>query len=59
MITDLCRERISNYDDNNSRWRLGNTIMYEMVAKYPNHTDADEIVSKLWMIGRTYAAAIE
>lgn len=59
MITDLCRERIENYEDNNSRWRLGNTILYEMVSKYPRHTDENEIVSKLWIIGRTYAAAIE
>ena len=59
MITDLCRERIKFYDDNNSRWRLGNNILYEMVSKYPRHTDEDEIVSKLWIIGRTYAAAIE
>ena len=27
MITELCRECIENYDDNNSRWRLGNTIL--------------------------------
>ena len=59
MITDLCRERIENYEDNNSRWRLGNTILYEMVSNYPRHNDANEIVSKLWIIGRTYAAAIE
>ena len=59
MITDLCRERIENYEDNNSRWRLGNTILYEMVSNHPRHTDEDEIVSKMWIIGRTYAAAIE
>ena len=59
MITDLCRERIENYEDNNSRWRLGNTILYEMVSKYPHHTNENEIVSKMWIIGRTYAAAIE
>ena len=59
MITELCRECIENYDDNNSRWRLGNTILYEMVANHPRHTDENEIVSKLWIIGRTYAAVIE
>ena len=59
MITELCRERIANYDDNNSRWRLGNSILYEMVLSHPSHTDENEIVSKLWIIGRTYAAAIE
>ena len=59
MITDLCRERIENYEDNNSRWRLGNTILYDMVSNYPRHENENEIVSKLWIIGRTYAAAIE
>ena len=59
MITKLCRKRIDNYDDNNSRWRLGNSILYEMVSSHPSHTDENEIVSKLWIIGRTYAAAIE
>lgn len=59
MITDLCRERIEHYDDNNSRWRLGNAILYEMVSQHPHHTNENEIVSKLWIIGRTYAAAIE
>ena len=59
MLTELCRERIANYDDNNTRWRLGNAVLYDMVAKYPRHTGEHEIVTKLWVIGRTYAAAIE
>lgn len=59
MITKLCREKIDCYDDGNARWRLANGILYEMVEKYPLHNNEDEIVSKMWMIGRTYAAAIE
>ena len=58
-ITELCRNRIEEYDDANSRWRLGNTTLYEMVKQYPKHKNADEIVMKMWIIGRSYAAAIE
>lgn len=38
---------------------LGNTILYEMCKRYPLHTDINEIYSKIWLIGRSYAAAIE
>lgn len=59
MITELCREKIASYDDNNSHWRLANSVLYDMVTNHPCHTDEDEVVSKMWIIGRTYAAAIE
>lgn len=59
MITKLCKEKIKKYKNKNSRWRLGNAILYEMVEKYPKHNNEDEIVAKMWIIGRTYAAAIE
>lgn len=59
MITELCRERIMAYDDDNTRWRLANNILYDLVKNHPNHNDDNEIVSKMWIIGRTYAAAIE
>lgn len=45
--------------NNSTRWELANNALYELCDKYPYHTDADEIVAKLWLIGRSYAAAIE
>ena len=42
-----------------TRWELANNVLYELCDKYPDHKDADEIVAKLWLIGRSYAAAIE
>lgn len=42
-----------------SRWSVGNDILYRMCRDYPNHTNEDEIIAKVWIIGRTYAAAIE
>ena len=42
-----------------SVWDLGNDILYEMCEKYPGHDEDNEIIAKIWLIGRSYAAAIE
>jgi len=38
---------------------LGNRILYKLCEDYPDHKEPDVIVSKVWLIGRAYAAAIE
>lgn len=38
---------------------IGNKALYDLCKQYPDHTNASEIISKIWLIGRTYAAAIE
>jgi hypothetical protein len=48
---DTCRQK--------DEWTLGNSILYDLCSKYPLHNKADEIIAKIWIIGRTYAAAIE
>jgi len=40
-------------------WKLGNKVLYDLCERYPHHTDTTEIVAKVWLIGRAYAAAIE
>src|SRR5437762_51878 len=40
-------------------WRLGNQALYDLCRKYPRHVDDAEIIAKVWLIGRTYAASIE
>jgi hypothetical protein len=40
-------------------WDLGNRILYDMCRKYPFHRADGEIVAKVWLIGRSYAASIE
>ena len=40
-------------------WDLGNRILYDMCREHPYHRNADEIVAKIWLIGRSYAASIE
>lgn len=43
----------------NSRWEFGNNILYKMCEENPLHNDADVLIGKIWLIGRSYAAAIE
>lgn len=40
-------------------WDFGNKILYRMCEEYPAHTDVNVAVGKIWLIGRSYAAAIE
>jgi hypothetical protein len=40
-------------------WRFGNSILYRMCAEHPRHDDLSMVVGKVWLIGRTYAAAVE
>jgi len=42
-----------------SDWDLGNQVLYDLCARYPRHIDKSEIIAKIWLIGRAYAAAIE
>ena len=43
----------------NSRWEFANNILYDMCRFNPKHDDENIIVGKIWLIGRSYAAAIE
>jgi hypothetical protein len=54
LTTKLLERALSN-----DPWGLGNQVLYDLCARYPNHTDEAEIVAKIWLIGRSYAAAIE
>lgn len=41
------------------KWRYCNERLYSMCEDKPFHNDSDQVASKLLIIGRTYAAAIE
>lgn len=43
----------------NDIWAFGNNVLYRMCREYPKHDSPDIIVAKIWLIGRSYAAAIE
>lgn len=40
-------------------WDLGNQVLYKLCKAYPHHRTDKEIIAKILLIGRTYAAAIE
>ena len=40
-------------------WGIGNDVLYEMCKKYPSHKNESEVVAKIFLIGRSYAASIE
>jgi hypothetical protein len=42
-----------------SPWDLGNKVLYSLCQDYPNHDSGEAIIAKIWLIGRSYAAAIE
>lgn len=48
-----------DYAQSSTPWDLGNQILYDMCSTHPWHTTSEEAVSKIWLIGRSYAAAIE
>ena len=40
-------------------WDVGNEALYSLCRKHPEHRSVEHIVAKVWLIGRSYAAAIE
>lgn len=60
MDESIIRERYKEYLRENERyWCACNNVLYDMCKDYPNHNNADIVASKLLIIGRTYAAALE
>lgn len=40
-------------------WDFGNKILYDLCQKNFYHKEVGKIISKVWLIGRSYSAAIE
>jgi hypothetical protein len=40
-------------------WAIGNEVLYDLCRRYPYHERDDEIIAKVWLIGRAYSASIE
>ncbi|MCU0784160.1 MAG: hypothetical protein MUF81_08985 [Verrucomicrobia bacterium] len=43
----------------NDAWDLGNQVLYDLCSQHPLHKSHQEIIAKVWLIGRSYAAALE
>jgi len=57
-MVEITKEEINTAIAGND-WDLGNKILYDMCQQYPSHRRKSEIIAKVWLIGRSYAAAIE
>jgi hypothetical protein len=42
-----------------SPWDLGNEVLYSLCRTHPTHANHAAVIAKVWLIGRSYAAAIE
>lgn len=42
-----------------SPWDLGNDVLYDLCRAHPGHSSEPAVIAKIWLIGRSYAAAIE
>jgi hypothetical protein len=42
-----------------SPWDVGNDVLYRLYRTRPLHIDVPDVIAKVWLIGRSYAAAIE
>jgi len=42
-----------------TEWDFGNKILYKMCKDFPEHKTSNQIVAKVWLIGRAYAASVE
>lgn len=40
-------------------WDLSNRVLYDLCRKHPRHDSREEVIAKVLMVGRVYAAAIE
>ena len=53
------KKYFSKAESMNYYWKIGNDILYKMCKNYPSHKDDVEVIAKIWLIGRSYAASIE
>jgi hypothetical protein len=47
------------YSQDKTPWEIANKIIYKICSDYPRHDNIEVAIAKIWIIGRTYAAAIE
>lgn len=59
VVKETKRLYKSYLNSTNSRWEYGNSVLCRMCEEEPEHKEIDVIVGKIWLIGRSYAAAIE
>lgn len=46
-------------NNQNRRWDFPNQMLYDLCSMYPSQEDIEQVVAKIWLIGRSYAASVE
>jgi hypothetical protein len=59
MTKDMNTRQLLNLTSRSAIWNLGNEMLYRLCKDYPDHKSPEVITAKVWLIGRSYAAAIE
>lgn len=58
-MREITKKDIDSIPEYKKVWDLGNEVLYELCLSHPAHICHHEIVAKVWLIGRSYAASIE
>lgn len=58
-MINITTEQLLDLTSRGVIWDLGNEMLYKLCRDYPDHKSPEVIVAKVWLIGRSYAAAIE
>jgi hypothetical protein len=56
---DITKKIINDYSEESQNWKFANDVLYDLCKGHIRHDDKQIIVAKLFLIGRSYAAAIE
>jgi hypothetical protein len=59
MTRDMNTTELLKLTSRGAIWNLGNEMLYQLCRDYPDHKSPEVITAKVWLIGRSYAAAIE
>lgn len=59
VVSGVAKKYNAYRNSNDDRWEFANSILYKLCQDYPSHDNRDVIVGKIWLIGRSYSAAIE
>ena len=51
--------QVEKFSESKNIWTLADGELYNLCEKYPDHKNTEQVIAKLWFIGRTYAATLE
>lgn len=57
--SSIVKEYLKKADGKEDFWSFSNNVLYDLCKKNPKHDKDDVNIAKIWLIGRSYAAAIE